>query len=191
MTKLRFGAAAGAGGPFGIAFAPTHRDDQVEAALRGYFPAGELEQLARRVGEAGYRRMRKGKAPGRLHDLSRLLAVASRPPVVPVAMRWFTSPEGGDPLVCVLVTGEQAGQTVTTVPPGVQFRFADPESIESGQVFCQPVDDQGGDLGPRAWHLDSGDRVRVAGGTYLVPFDAIRTGNAADVERPGTCEGGC
>jgi hypothetical protein len=188
MTTMKYGTQEAPALGVGVAFAPTHRDDEVAAALRGYFPPADLEQLARLVGKLGYRRMARGKAPGQLHQLADLLAQASHPPVTPVAMRWYTDPTStGVPLVCVLLDGDRAGEKTTIVPAGVQFRFDDPESIVE-RVYCQPVDDQHNNLGESRWSLDSDGRgVRVGAGTYLVPFDAIRTGDARTARRRGEC----
>lgn len=166
-------------GPSFGAFAPTHRPDQVEAALRGYFAPDDLERLTKQVRKAACLRERKGKDAGPLKTLAGRLQAAAGPPAVPVAMRWHPSEEGGEPLACVLLDGERAGQTVTTVPPGVRFQFAGARDAVPHTVFCQPVDDRGDELGDRAWGLGGGD-VRLWGGTFMVPFDAIRTGDARD-----------
>lgn len=180
MTRLNFGAqVTGAGGPFGVAFAPTHRGDQVEAALRGYFSPDDLGRLSDQVRKAAHRRGRKGKDAGLLLLLGSRLIAASRPSTTPVAMRWYANPTGGTPLLVELLDGDQAGRTVLTVPPGVKWRFAGLDGV-GDRVYCQPVDDQGNDLGERVWSIGAGGTPLGGAAVYLVPFDAIRTGDGAD-----------
>jgi hypothetical protein len=57
----------------------------------------------------------------------------------PTALRWYPSATGGEPLACLLLDGDRAGETVTTVPAGTAFRFADPESVPP-MVFAAPAD---------------------------------------------------